>query len=242
MSRSSLASSAVRKSPALVTIPPSTSIRMDPSMDGDSDLGPPSRVCRSVSVRRMASTGARITHPEPVLRDTPRLFSMPLLLRPFEAGDEAAALAANDAFIAEGFTFLLGYTDGMSWFEWIQENERIRAGVDLPPERVRAAFLAAIVDEQLVGRVSIRFELNEWLAREGGHIGYGVLHTFRRQGYATAILRQAVDLGHKEGVHRLLVICDEVNAGSATVIERCGGVLEDQATAEDGTPIRRYWI
>jgi predicted acetyltransferase len=167
---------------------------------------------------------------------------MPLLLRPFELGDEQAAVAAHRAFEADEFIFLLGYTEGMPWLDWILDVERTRAGEDVPPDRVRAAFLAAEVDGELVGRVSVRFELNEWLAREGGHIGYGVLPAFRRQGYATEILRQAIEVGHQEGVERLLVICDEDNIGSITVIERSGGALEGSATSEDGVAIQRYWI
>jgi predicted acetyltransferase len=38
------------------------------------------------------------------------------------------------------------------------------------------------------------------------------------------------------------VTCDDDNVGSATVIERCGGVLDSKGEASDGTPIRRYWI
>jgi predicted acetyltransferase len=167
---------------------------------------------------------------------------MSLRLRPFQLEDEQEALAAHSALHEDGFTFLLGYAEGMAWTDWILHTERTRAGVDVPPDRVRAALLAAEVDGELVGRVSVRFELNEWLAREGGHIGYGVLPAYRRQGYATEILRQAVELAHQEGVEQLLVICDEDNIGSVIVIERCGGTFEGSATSEEGMAIRRYWI
>jgi len=179
---------------------------------------------------------------EPATRATHTIVAMALLLRSFGIEDEEAAVTAHRGFVPDDFPFLLGYRDGMEWEEWILDTERNRAGVDLPADRVRAAFLAAVVDGQLVGRVSVRFELNEWLAREGGHIGFGVLPAYRRHGYATEILGQAVALGRQEGISRLLVVCNEDNLGSATVIERCGGIFEGPAIGEDGKAIRRYWI
>ena len=108
---------------------------------------------------------------------------------------------------------------------------------------MRSDFLLAVAGRDIVGRVSIRYELNEYLAHAGGHIGYGVRPRYRRRGYASAILEQAVERARAEGVGRVLVVCDDDNAGSATVIERGGGRLESVVTPDDGTPpFRRYWI
>ena len=106
-----------------------------------------------------------------------------------------------------------------------------------PPARARAAtFLVAAVDGELVGRSSIRHELNDFLRREGGHIGYGVLAEHRRRGRATEMLRQSVISVAGGRRRRVLVTCDHDNVGSATVIERCGGVLHSVIDCEDGIP------
>ena len=100
----------------------------------------------------------------------------------------------------------------------------------------------AVVDELIVGRVSVRFALNEFLSVFGGHIGYAVLPEHRRRGLATEILSQALVIARSEGVDRVLVTCDEDNVGSARTIERNGGVLENRMIDPEGSVTRRYWI
>ena len=112
----------------------------------------------------------------------------------------------------------------------------------MPPDRVPAAFLVADVGGVLVGRVSVRFTLTPWLRDFGGHVGYGVRPAHRRRGYASAMLRQALVVARAEGVDPVLVTCDDGNTGSATVIERAGGVLEDVRPDPAGGAKRRYWI
>lgn len=167
---------------------------------------------------------------------------MTLSLRPFTVADEIAARRACEEFAGSGFDFLLGFDPDMAWATWLTQMDRHRKGVDLPDGYVRSAFLAADAGGQLVGRVSIRFALNDFLATRGGHIGYGIIPAFRRRGYATEVLRQSVEIARGEGIDRVLVTCDDDNLGSATVIERCGGVLESVMTDTDGVAFRRYWI
>ena len=128
------------------------------------------------------------------------------------------------------------------WAVYLDHLQTMRHGCELPPGWVPGALLAADVQGELVGHASIRFALNDLLTSVGGHIGYCVLPRYRRRGYATEILRQSLIIARAEGVDRVLVTCDEHNVGSATVVERAGGILEDVRRDPTGVPRRRYWI
>ncbi|CAN5908962.1 GNAT family N-acetyltransferase [soil metagenome] len=144
---------------------------------------------------------------------------------------------------ADGFTFLLGYEPGTRWAQYLGRLDTGRRGIDLPADMVPATFLVAEVDGVVVGRSSIRYQLNDFLAWEGGHIGYGILVEQRRRGYATDILAQSLVIARAVGVDRVLVTCDDDNVGSASIIERCGGTFEDVVDSRvDRGLVRRYWI
>lgn len=169
---------------------------------------------------------------------------MKLRLVPFTLEAEPVALAALAVMTADGHAqFLLGYRPDMAWSDFVRRQLDNQRGVDLPAGIVASAQLMAVVDAELVGRVSIRFKLNEYLFERGGHIGYYVLPDFRNQGYATEMLRQSLIVLRSHTNDRCLVTCEDDNAPSARVAEKCGGVLERVVPAGDGAPaLRRYWI
>ena len=92
-------------------------------------------------------------------------------------------------------------------------------------------------EDEVIGFLNLRHELNDWLREEGGHIGYSIRPARRRQGHA----RRALDLGVRRagelGIDRVLVTCDTDNLASARTIEAGGGVFEDVRNGK-----RRYWI
>lgn len=168
---------------------------------------------------------------------------MPLILRPLEDRDEAAFMEGLTAFAGEDphwYSFL--WREGMTFAEMIAILRAEEAG-DVPADRVPHTMLYGFVDGRIVGRVSVRHELNEMLRRRGGHIGYAVAPAYRRLGHATEMVRQALDYCRGLGLSRILVTCGDDNLPSARIIEAFGGRLEGRVIDEvDGELIRRYWI
>ena len=106
-----------------------------------------------------------------------------------------------------------------------------------PAGYVPATELWWVEDAEVLGRVGIRHRLTPALLEVGGHIGYDVRPSARRRGHATAMLREALMVALGLGIESALVTCNVDNVGSRTVIERNGGVLEDERAGK-----LRFWV
>jgi predicted acetyltransferase len=169
-----------------------------------------------------------------------------LELRRLTAADEAVfrrAYATWDTEQSLGFVFARGYDPAAPFSAYLTLLEDNRAGRNLPDGFVADTSLFGFKGPELVGMLAIRHELNDFLLRIGGHIGYGVLPPHRGHGYAAEMLRQGLVVARGLGIERALVTCDDNNPASARTIERCGGVYENSTDMGAGKPPkRRYWI
>ena len=166
-----------------------------------------------------------------------------MILRLPTLRDESELRLAHNELELDGSNFLLdGFQgDETPFDQYLSKVHDSLEGKHLLPGRVASTFLVAEVGGVIVGRSSIRHELNDWLNLFGGHIGYAVRPQFRRQGHAYEILRQSLTIAKDLGIEKILMTCNDDNAGSIKVIEKHGGVLENKVD-EDGRLLRRYWI
>jgi predicted acetyltransferase len=97
--------------------------------------------------------------------------------------------------------------------------------------------------DEFIGETHLRRQLNDYLLKEGGHVGYGIRPARQRQGYGRLILALALEECRRLGLRRVLVTCLQDNVASARIIEANGGELENVIADPAGRgPLRRYWI
>lgn len=170
---------------------------------------------------------------------------MKLALKTLTEKDEQAFLEGFRLFSdMEAYWFSFSYKDGDSFEDHLKLLDDELHGRNLAPGRVPHTMLYAFVDGKIIGRASIRHELNDHLMKLGGHIGYAVATKYRNKGYATEILKKSLEYCRDVlKLDKVLVTCDDDNFGSIKTIEKNGGVYENKILNEGkNTFTNRYWI
>jgi predicted acetyltransferase len=154
-------------------------------------------------------------------------------------------LAALREFQAEGRLRETSFEEVSAHFDRFVESLRAQADRSkLKPDLVPSSDFWLIDEDVFIGRLSLRHELNERLLQMGGHIGYAIRPTCRKQGYGRLILQYGLEQQARTlRLECVLVTCDDDNTASRRIIESNGGVLENIVQVEWWpAKLRRYWI
>jgi predicted acetyltransferase len=131
---------------------------------------------------------------------------------------------------------------------YLQDLNDDNSPIELPTgewvRRVPGYLYWMVDDHAFIGEASLRYELNDFLLKQGGHVGYGIRPSYQRRGYGSLALTLSLEKLKKHGLKRVLVTCDDENIASYKIIERNGGILEDiiPSIFHENHFTRRYWI
>jgi predicted acetyltransferase len=153
-------------------------------------------------------------------------------------------IAMTNAFSAEGTTGFWLYGNPEPDFGYFMaKDEMYRSEKISNSNKVPATTYWLIDNDQLIGHTNIRHRLNKSLELKNGNIGYHISPAHRKKGYGTKILELALIEAKRIGLKKVLITCDENNIGSAKIIEKNGGILENIIDIP-GEVVRtkRYWI
>jgi predicted acetyltransferase len=173
-----------------------------------------------------------------------------LLIKPGEADTEAIH-AFRQEFIDREETVPGTYGEFMRLDipQWIAFCKLCEQAETLPTFANRPRF---VVHEQfllvrkstgkVLGVIMLRHQLDEPLARFGGHIGFSICPSERGKGYAKAMLALCLKKCPARGLDRVLITCNESNEASRRTILACGGMPDGVAIEWDGGRVERYWV
>ena len=129
-----------------------------------------------------------------------------------------------------------------SYEELIEKlNNYAKGIIDISGYVPYTCYVAVTGEGKIVGLGSLRHELNDYLTKFGGHIGYSVIPSERKKGYGTKILELLLREAKKKSINDVLVTCGSDNIGSSKVIENNKGLLENKIE-HDNKITCRYWI
>ncbi len=128
------------------------------------------------------------------------------------------------------------YIENKSYEEWLEfleilNNRESAYNIGFVPSRTY--FLVRENDNRIIGMINIRLELNDFLKKYGGHIGYGVRPTERKKGYNKINLYLGLRVLDEYGVDVAFLDADINNPASWKTMEALGGKRVREYYKED---------
>lgn len=125
-----------------------------------------------------------------------------------------------------------------------------KCALEETPETCPALLVAATqfmlvrkTDNKVFGFLQVRHRFNDDLSKFGGHIGYSVRPSERRNGYAKEMLRMVLPYCREIGLEKVLLTCIAGNIGSEKTIIANSGVCESTVhEPNENVDLKRFWI
>lgn len=157
--------------------------------------------------------------------------------------NEVEQFEPNERIRYSGFSSLQDYKE--NYMEWLKKIEDYTKKETLPEGKVLSDIFFSVrkSDNKIVGIINIRHSLSDYLYNYGGHIGYCIIPSERRKGYAYKQLLLGLEYCKSIGINKVLITCLDYNIGSSKTIEKSGGELENIVkNKESNETFKRYWI
>lgn len=135
-----------------------------------------------------------------------------------------------------------------SFNEWLDRVNICATDEKLSAYKTIASTFVALrkSDKKIIGTIQVRHSLTDELRNDGGNIGYAVRPDERRKGYATQMLKLALEFCKELGLDKVLIDCNDTNIASAKTMIKCGAIFdrEQNLPLSDGgvETIHQYWI
>jgi len=106
-----------------------------------------------------------------------------------------------------------------NWQEHIfKDYENSEKGINLPAGYVPSVTYWIIDNEEYIGTINFRPQLNDWLKTYGGHVGIFIRLSKRKQKYSLKAIEFIFKLAKELKITPLLLTCEEDNIPSKFMI------------------------
>ncbi|MFT3951573.1 MAG: GNAT family N-acetyltransferase [Oscillospiraceae bacterium] len=158
---------------------------------------------------------------------------------------EIPAMKYRQEHIDSGESWINGSCSFMkysSYDEWLTRVAQTKnAGTSHFGVSATTYFSIRKSDNRIIGSIQLRHDLTPELKTSGGHIGYNIRPSERKNGYGKQQLMLVLDVARQIKISKVMISCDKDNIASSATALICGGVLACE-NLHEGKLQQIFWI